>query len=155
LSDHKHACLVYVAATASSRGAVKARLEQEGYLVCEEKAELEDALAAHQGNKDHLPAALAECISAADLCVFLLPEGQADDGVLDEAASLANQLGKRIVGIVAGTRDRYPEPFDDHAHSMVREDSDRLDDAICGSEVWERPDRSPVGDRPIKHIRCQ
>jgi hypothetical protein len=87
--------------------------------------------------------------------VFLLPEDEADDGAIDEAADLANRLEKRIVGVVAGARDSYPESLDDHAHSMVREDSDRLDDVICGSEVWEAPDRSLAGERPIKHIRCQ
>lgn len=154
MSDVKRACLVYVAATAAHRGPVKARLETNGYSVCEVEAPLEDALAAREGFAD-LPADLVDCISNSEVCVFLLPEDSANDGALDDAAGLANRLKKRIVGVVAGARDLYPQSFDDHAKSMVRDDSDRLDDAICGSEVWERPDRSPVGPRTITHIRCQ
>ena len=154
MADVKRACLVFVTATASKRGPVKARLEEDGYSVCEVKAELEYALAARAGESE-LPIALVECISGSDLCVFLLPEDQADDALVGGAATLANKLQKRVVGVVAGARAVYPESFDDHAASMVREDSVRLHDAICGSEIWERPNGSLIGDRPIKHVRCQ
>ncbi|MDR6288815.1 hypothetical protein E9232_001322 [Inquilinus ginsengisoli] len=154
MSDQKRACLIFVKATEGRRAAVRTRLEQNGYSVCEVEAELDDALAAQSGGSD-LPAELIECISKSDLCVFLLPEAEANDGVLDDAAGLANNLGKRIVGIVSGDRIGYPQNLDDHAGSMIREGSDRFDDAVCGTDVWERPDRSPVVDRPIKHIRCQ
>lgn len=154
MSDQKRACLVYVKATEGGRAAIRDRLEQRGYTVCEAEAELEDALAAQQG-VSNLPAPLAQCISMSDLSVFLLPEDAATDGAIGGAGGLANQLGKRIVGVVAGARVKYPESFDDYAHAMVREDSGRFDDAISGTEVWEQPDRSPVADRPIKHIRCQ
>jgi hypothetical protein len=154
LSEQKRACLVFVAATEGGRDGVRVRLEQAGYVVCEVKADLEDAVAAREGGSN-VPAALAECISSSELCIFLLPEEESSDGILGEAAGLANQLEKRFVGVVAGDRVGYPESFDDHAQSMVRQGSTRLDDAICGTEVWERPDRSPVADRPIKHVRCQ
>lgn len=154
LEDQKRACLVYVAETAAGVEAVKTRLEQNGFAVCAVEAKLEDALAAQNG-ETNLPEALAECIDGSDLCVFLLPESEANDGGLGQACGLASQLGKRIIGIVAGTRENYPEPFEDNAESMIRQESDRLTDAICGTEVWERPDRSPVADRPIKHVRCQ
>ena len=154
LSKQKRACLVYVAATDGSRAAVRARLERLDYVVCEVKAELADALAAQSGQGE-LPTELAECISASDLCVFLLPEAGVDDGLLGDAAGLANQLGKPILGVVVGGRTEYPQSFDDHARSMVREDSDRFDDAACGTEIWEQPDRTPVGGRKIRHIRCQ
>lgn len=154
MSDAKRACLVYVTATAAKRGPVKAQLEKSGYAVCEVKAQLEDAVAARAGSAD-LPGELADCISNSELCVFLLPEDDADDGILDDAAGLANRLQKRIVGVVAGARDIYPQSFNDHAKSMVRANGDRLDDAIFGSELWEGPDRSPVSPRTITHIRCQ
>lgn len=154
LITQKRACLIYVEATAARRDKVKSRLIENGYSVCEVKAELDDALAAQAGQPG-LPAALSECIAGSELCVFLLPEAQTSDCLLDSAAGLSNQLGKRIVGVVAGAREKYPRSFDDNAAAMVREGSARLDDAICGAEVWERPDRSQVADRPIKHIRCQ
>lgn len=154
MSIQKRACLVYASATEGRRATVRARLEQNGYSVCEVRAELDDALAAQSGQGE-LPAELTDCISGADLSIFLLPESTANDGTLGDAAAFANGLGKRMVGIVAGNRREYPQSLDDHASSMIREDSDRLDDAICGTEVWEEPDRSPVPDRPIKHIRCQ
>ncbi len=154
MKNQKRACLVYVTATEGGRNAVKVRLEQRGYSVCEVRAEFDEALAAKAGKAD-LPIALAECIAGSDLCVFLLPEAEVDDCALDKASGLASQLAKRVIGVVAGIRTKYPESFDDSAQSMVRENSNRLDDAISGIEVWERPDRSPVADRTIKHVRCQ
>lgn len=154
LPDQKRACLVYVSATEDGRAAARAGLEKLGYSVCEVKAELDDAQAA-RSQEGNLPVELADCISTSDLCVFLLPEIEADDGVLDVAASLANQLGKCIVGVVAGKRGEYPLGFDDHAASMVRKGSGRFDDAVCGAEIWEQPDGSLVTDRTITHIRCQ
>ncbi len=154
LANKKRACLVYVAATEAGRDAIRARLEQSGYSVCEIKAEQDVALAAQSGQVD-LPIALAECITGSDLCVFLLPEEECDDCGLGGAAGLAVQLGRRIIGIVAGGRTEYPESFDTGAGSMLRIGSDRLDDAINGTDVWERQDRSPAVDRPIKHVRCQ
>jgi hypothetical protein len=154
LSEEKRACLIYVTATEGNRDSVRARLEQGGYRVCEVKAELDDALAAKEGSRD-LPVALTECITTSHVCVFLLPEETMNDGMIGDAADLANRLEKRIIGVIAGARVVYPESLDDHAHSMVRENSGRLDDAICGTEVWERPNRLPVADRPIEHVRCQ
>lgn len=154
LANKKSACLVYVAATEAGRDAIKVHLEQSGYLVCEVKAEHGVALAAQSGQMD-LPVGLAECITKSDLCVFLLPEKQLDDCGLGGAAGLAVQRGKRIIGIVAGDRIDYPESFITGAGSMLRMGSDRLDDAINGSDVWERQDRSPTIERRIKHVRCQ
>lgn len=152
--DKKRACLVYVAATEDGREEVRRRLEQSGYAVCEVKAEHDVALAAQAGHAS-LPDVLMECIAGSNLCLFLLPEEEASDGCLSGAAGLASRLGKRIIGIVAGTRIKYPESFGDSAGSMLRVDSDRLDNAISGSDFWERQDRSLVVDRPIKHVRCQ
>lgn len=154
MSNQKRACLVYVRATEGGRATVRARLEQNGYSVCEVRAELDDALAAQSGQGE-FPAELTDCISGSDLCIFLLPESAEEDWALDDAAGLAGRTGKRMIGVVAGNRREYPQSLDDHASSMIRESSDRLDDAICGAEVWEQPDRSLVPDRPIKHIRCQ
>lgn len=154
MADQKRACLVYVSATEGQRASVRARLERNGYSVCEVKAELGDALVAQSGQGE-LPAELTECISGADLCIFLLPESAVSDEALGDAAAFAQRLSKRMVGIVAGSRGEYPQSLDDHASSMIREGSDRLDEAICGTEVWEQPDRSPVLHRPIKHVRCQ
>jgi hypothetical protein len=154
LANKKHACLVYVTATEAGCDAARVRLEQSGYSVCEVKAELDVALAAQAGQAG-LPIPLAECITGSDLCVFLLPEEDKDDCGLGGAAGLAGQLGKRMIGLVAGARTEYPESFEAGAGSMLRVGSDRLNDAIDGTEIWEGRDQSPVVDRPIKHIRCQ
>jgi 3-hydroxyisobutyrate dehydrogenase-like beta-hydroxyacid dehydrogenase len=153
MPDMKRACLIYVTATEALRAPVKARLEAQGFDVCEVKADLEDALAAQEG-ATQLPAALADCIAQSDLCVFLLPEEAGGDGLIGAAAGMAGGLDKQSVCVVAGGREEYPAEIDDHA-SIVREDSERLDDAICGTEVHEAPDRSPAPDRKIDHIRCQ
>lgn len=154
MTDKKRACLIYVAATAGDRCPTRASLEEAGYDVCEVMAELHDALAA-QSAVDDLPEALATCIAQSDLCVFLLPADQDHDGLLSEAAALAHRAGKRMVGVVAGARDQYPEPLDDHAGAMVRQGSKQLPAAVVGAEIWEGPGGSPAPVREIKHIRCQ
>lgn len=153
MPDKKRACLVYVTATEAMRAPVRARLDAQGYEVCEVKAEVEDALAAQAGASP-LPVELAECIAQSELCIFLLPEESEMDGLIGAAAGMAGGLDKQSVCVVAGGREEYPAEVDDHA-SIVREDSDRLDDAICGTEVREAPDRSPAPDRKIDHVRCQ
>lgn len=152
--EQKVACLVYVAATANKRQAVVDRLHREGYQVREFKAPLKDALSAKAG-RTPIPAALAQCIADADLCVFLLPEAEQDDCILGAAVELAGGSGKRVIGVVSGDRHQYPEGFEDIAESMLRHGSDRLEAAIRGDKIWERPDRSPVEDRKITHQRCQ
>ena len=153
MPDKKRACLIYVTATEAMRAPVKSRLQAQGYDVCEVKAEVEDALAAQAGSSA-LPAILAKCIVESDLCVFLLPEEAEADGLIGAAAGMAGGLDKPSVCVVAGDREEYPAEVDDHA-SIVREDSDKLDDAICGAEVHEAPDRSLSPDRQIDHVRCQ
>ncbi len=154
MANQKRACLVYVAATRPGVEAMKQELESAGYDVCAVEAVLDEATKAQAGEAG-LPYALEECIRSSDLCVFLLPEEASHDGALGGGAGLAGQLGKRLICIVAGDRENYPEEFDDAADSMLRQGSDRLDDALNGNDAWERPDRSPVADRPIKHVRCQ
>jgi hypothetical protein len=150
----KRACLIYVTATENDRAAVREELEGAGYVVCEVKAELDEALAAKAG-EDGLRDEITACVGASELCIFLLPEDDADDGVIGTAAGYADSLGKRLIGIVAGSRTSYPDVLEDFAPSMVRVGSDRLAQAIAGDDVWEAADRSPVADRPIKHVRCQ
>lgn len=154
MPDVKRACLVYVAATEGLRGVVRLRLQANGYLICEVKADLDDALAAQAGSTN-LPAKLVNCMTNADLCIFLLPEKATADGLIGPAVGLASELDKPTVCVVAGSRADYPQCVDDHAQAIVREDSNRLDDAICGKEIREMPDRSLSPDRIIQHIRCQ
>jgi hypothetical protein len=154
MADKKRACIVYVSATARLRATVRDKLEKEGYAVHEVKADLDDALAAQAGGVD-LPPKLKDCIENSDLCVFLLPEAEENDGCIGAAADFASKLEKRLVGVVAGAREKFPASLDDHADAMVRDTSERIGEAINGKEVWEKPDRSLVTDRPIKHIRCQ
>jgi hypothetical protein len=148
------ACLVYVPATAALRAGARARLEAEGYEVCEVLAELDGAIAAEAGNTD-LPAALKDCISAAEICVFLLPENEADDGCLSGCGGLASQLGKPFIAVVSETREALPQPFDDDAAGVVRDCEDGLVGAIRGDRTFKGPDGSGAIDRNIKHIRCQ
>lgn len=150
----KRACIVYVAATAGERAAVRKELEGAGYVVCEVKAEIEEALAAKAG-QDGLREELAACIGASELCVFLLPEDDAQDGEIGTAAGYADGLGKRLIGVVAGARTSYPDVMEDFAPSMIRVGSERLAEAIAGADIWEAADRSPIADRKIRHVRCQ
>lgn len=147
------ACVIYVKATEQELDPVRAKLEEAGYSVCAVEAALRDAVAAQAG-ETAIPEALAECIRDADLCVFLLPEMASDDACVGAGAGLASQLGKRIVGIVAGARADYPHDFET-AGGMIRQNSERIEQVIRGEDIWENPDRSVIKDRVIKHVRCQ
>jgi hypothetical protein len=154
MPEPKRACLIYVEATANSRAAVRAHLEETGHSVCEVRASLDDALAAEAGMGD-LPQTLEECISQASFCVFLLPENEADDELLGAAAGYTSRLGKSFVGVAAGARDEYPESFGDCAEAIVRKDSARLIEAIEGQRIWEQPDSGLLGNREIAHVTCR
>lgn len=151
---HQQACLVYVAATAEKRDAVRVQLKEAGYTVCEVKADLEEALASQAG-QTALSDGLKECIESSDVCVFLLPEDPASDGLMGAAAGAADSCGKPVVGVIEGRRSTYPEEFQDTAHSMVREGSPSFPKAIGGEEIWERADRTRVTERPFKTVKCQ
>lgn len=152
--DTKRACLVYVAATASKREAVRRQLEESGYSICEVKADLEDAIAAQAG-EDSLPDALRTCIESSEVAVFLLPEDSASDGLMGQAAGAADSCGKPVIGVIEGSRSIYPEEFQDTAHSMIREGSTTLPAALAGEEIWEKADRTRIVERPFKTVRCQ
>jgi hypothetical protein len=154
MADPRRACLVYVAATQGNRAQVRAELEQAGFAVCEVLAAVDDARAAQAGAGD-LPPALAACLRDAQLCVFLLPEDEKADGLIGAAAAEAQAGGKRIIGVVAGARERYPEALDDFARAMVRVGSGRLGEAVSGVEVWEAPGGGPIAKRDARNVKCQ
>lgn len=152
--SQKRACLIYVSATEDGVLAAQQRLEAQGYSVCAVEADDADAKAAQSGDGG-LPEPLMNCIESSDVCVFLLPSEAASDCLLGASAGAAIGQGKPIVGIVWGQRGDYPEEFGDYARSMVRRDSERIEDALAGAEIWEGPDRTLVPPRTIKHVRCQ
>ena len=123
----KRACLVYVTATTGMVSAARARLEAEGYGVCEVLADLDTATAATAQDGSALPIALKDCIEAADLCVFLLPE----DG-----------------------RNVLPEPFEKDAAGIVHDCDEALSEAIRGDRSFKNPDGT-ARERGIRHLKCQ
>jgi hypothetical protein len=155
MATKKKACLVYVKATEHNLEAVRFALLEAGYSICEVKAELKDAIAAKESQFEQVPKELKDCITESELCIFLLPEDEAEDGYLGGSASFAHKSEKRIIGVVAGARTVFPQPFEDAADSMIRAGSKRLSDVIAGKEIWENPDSSPVADRNIPRIKCQ
>jgi hypothetical protein len=154
VSKDRRACLLYVAATANVREAARVKLEQEGYTVCEVRAELEVARAAEAGDVD-LPAEVTDCMTGADLCVFLIPEYEVGDGLLVGCGGLAVELGKRFIVVAAGARETFPQVVDDGASAIVRDCDEGLIGAIRGDRVFVKPDGSRSPDRPIDHVRCQ
>lgn len=149
----KTACVIYVASTSVELATVKQSLERESYKV---RSLLVSADVAQyiRDNDGQVPPKVRECIEQADLCIFLLPEDPAEDSGLHGAAGLAGQMGKRVVGLVAGSRAIYPAEFE-LAGSMVRFSSPRLRSVIQGENIWEEADTSPAKDRDIDHQRCQ
>lgn len=152
--DSKRACLIYSPAAIDRLPGVRAALVDQGYEVCEVEATPTDGALAAAG--DHpLPQALLDCISAAALCVFLLPENEADDGCLAGGAGAAEVGGKPMVGVYVGQRSVYPQVLDEHAESMVRAEGRHLIEAVSGVPIWEAPDGKRAPDREIVRVRCQ
>lgn len=149
----KTACVIYVAVTKAELSPVKKSLESEGYKVT---CLLVSADVAQyiKDNDGKVPPEIRENIEQADLCIFLLPEDPAEDSGMQGAVGLAGQMGKRVVGLVAGSRDIYPTEFE-LAGSMIRLSSPRLKSVIQGENIWEEADESPTKDRSIDHQRCQ
>lgn len=149
----KNACVVYVQATKTEAPRIKAELEKNGYSVCSVLASLEAAKSAQRGAMD-LPDALKRCVEQAQLCVFLVPEEQPDDQGISGAIGFAGQLGKRMIGLVAGSRTVYPPGFE-MVGSALRLSSTRLSTCIQGNDIWESEDAKVVEERRIDHQKCQ
>jgi hypothetical protein len=154
MTEQRKACLVYVAATADRRANVRSALEARGYKVDEVEVPVPEAAAA-QSTEGETPEGLRDCVHTADLCVFLLPEEEADDGLLGAAGGVADGLGKPLLGVFCGERIEAPQVFEDIGGAVVRQDSDRLLDAIDGKEIFENPDGSLRERRKIDHVKCQ
>lgn len=152
-NQKKNACVIYVASTKSELPRVQVELERNGYVVCTVLAAV-DTVRKLRSDEGDVPEAIRRCIESSDLCVFLVPEDEVEDGGLHGAAGLASQLGKRIVGLVNGGRIVYPEAFE-VAGAIIRMSSARLASVIQGEDTWEAADSSIIKDRPIRHQRCQ
>lgn len=153
METQKTACLIYVASLKQELPRVQESLEREGYKVVTLLVSLSVAQQIKE-NSGQVPAEVRACIEQADICVFLLPEETVEDVGLSGAAGLAGQLGKRIIGLVAGARTVYPEGFE-LAGAMIRLASPRLKSVLQGEDTWEAEDKSPIKERGIDHQRCQ
>lgn len=153
METQKTACVIYVASLESELPRIQEDLVRECYKVISLLVSLD--VAQHiKENRGQIPPKVRECIEQADLCVFLLPEETTEDGGLNGVAGLAGQLGKRIVGLIAGARTVYPEGFE-LAGAMIRLASPRLKSVLQGEDTWETTDKSPIKKRDIDHQRCQ
>lgn len=150
----KKACLIYVTATAGMKAGARARLEAEGYEVCEVLADLDDAAAAEAGQPAISPD-LKACIDAAELCIFLLPEDGSRDGGIGAGGSYASELGKPVIAVATGSREAFPQVFDADSAGIVHHYEDGLLDAIRGDTSFNRPDGSKAPPRKTDHVKCQ
>lgn len=154
MEQTKRACLIYVSATTGMAPAARARLEADGYTVCEVLADLDTAAAAATQDGSVLPSPLKDCIDTADLCVFLLPEDAGGDGLMVSGGGMASELGKPFIGVVDGQRETLPEPFEMDAAGIVRDCDESLSKAIKGDRSFKNPDGT-VRERGIRHLKCQ
>ncbi|MBX9403153.1 hypothetical protein K4L06_17730 [Lysobacter sp. BMK333-48F3] len=153
MSRQKKACVIYVNSNKDELPRVQEELEQNGYAVCSALASTEAARGLLHDESD-VSETIRNCISNAELCIFLIPEELEQDGEIHGAASVAGQLGKRMVGLVGGARTVYPQEFD-IAGAIIRISSARLANVIQGEDVWESADNAPIKDRVIDHQKCQ
>lgn len=154
MTKAKRACLVYTASTAGDRDAVRKRLEDGGYDVCEVEAQLADAVAAEAGEAA-IPADLQACIDASEVCIFLIPDDASALGDVGSGIGVGNASGKRVVAVLAGQPKNLPQKVDDLADAVVCVDSDELIPAVEGKPVWEAPGKEDGQPRKTKRVKCQ
>jgi hypothetical protein len=153
MEQKKSACVIYVAKTKAELPHATRTLNSEGFEVCAVLATVEVAQTAQSGGDD-LPPPVRACIANSELCVFLIPAEDQDDEGIGQAASLAAQMGRRVIGLVSGDRAEYPEGFRT-ANSVIRIASERFSTSVHGTDVWETPDNEVLSDRTIHHQKCQ
>lgn len=93
---------------------------------------------------------------AGTFVVYITPKTKNSEWVNWEI-EYAHKLGKRIIGVWAyGHNDcEVPEGLERYADAIVGWNGSQILDAIDGKvEGWERPDGSPVPERPIKRYGC-
>ncbi len=152
MNTQKNACVIYVTATKGDLPAIQEELEKSEYTVCSVHATLEAAKAAQSGS-ENIPEAIKRCIERSNQCLFLIPENEDNDEGIGEAAGLAIQLGKRLVGLVAGSRTELPEGFD-ALGIIIGMRSPRVAAVIQGDDTSELEGK-PARDRSIDHQKCQ
>lgn len=150
--DRPKACIVYVPETAATVATVRAELETQGFTVCDAEA-VGDLAGTLQ--EEQLPQPVVDCMKGAELCVFLLPENVADDGLIGLSAAMVGSAEIRTIGVYAGGRTSFPEALDERAESIIRVEGPNLPEAISGVPIWEKPDGQRVAEREIIRVRCQ
>jgi hypothetical protein len=145
------ACIVFTVGLEKEVSPISTQLSAKGYNVCVAAADQEIVEAAQAG-ASCIPDAVKNCISDAEICVFLIPRQDAES--VEIAAGFAGSMGKQIVA-VAEDIDSLPQVFDDFAKSVVVVGSPKLGNALQGESVWERPTGSSDGKRIIHRVKCQ
>lgn len=144
------ACIVFTTGLEQKAQTVSQQLNERGFEVCMTGAEQPEVEAA----KAEKPVSdeIQSCIDKAVISIFLIPE----DGYehMKGAAEHAASCGTRMV-VIAENVESLPQVFDDHAYSVLRIDSPRLDEVIGGLPVWERADGNPRDERDIDRVLCQ
>lgn len=155
MTSEKSACVVYVHATTALLPRVREELEREGFKVSAVEASVEDAAAAQDGHGD-VEEALAACVKSADRVVFLIPEDTGQDGLIGVGAGLAARAGKDVVGVISGARATSLQVIEDVARGVIRADSARFREVICGTEeVFELPNGKPAPPKKPTRVACQ
>lgn len=147
----KKACVVYTDDFKEEVPAVVKGLEEEGFGVCISVADRDEAEAAEAGIIENVNEAVKDCISNAEICVFLIPRSMPE--CITGAAKCAGVSGGEIVAVVEDIKS-IPQIFDELATSIVCAGSPQLPEALGGKEVWEAAKQSSEG-RKIPRIKCQ
>lgn len=147
----KKACVVFTVGLESEVPSVADQLANQGFAVCSASADQEIVEAAQKGSTS-LPDEVKNCIDNAAICVFLVPQKDAEPVVA--AAGYAGRSGKKIVAVCEDP-STLPQVFDDLASSVVHVDNPRLADAIQGNTVWDGPTGPDGAKRSISRVKCQ
>lgn len=150
----KKACIIYTAAKEVEADSVVERLKANGYEVWAKKVTAEVAEAA-QGESSPVPPEVAECLSAAEVCIILVDDDPAVSSGMGGIAGLASDGGCRVV-TVGGKPDALPVELDDIIDGHVPSaDTPDLIKIVDGRPDRISPDNTPVPKRNEDRVKCQ
>ena len=145
------ACIVFTVGLEKEILPISTQLSANGFTVCVAAADQEIVESAQAG-ASCVPDAVKNCISDAEICIFLIPRQYAES--VEIAAGFAGRIGKKIIA-VAEDINSLPQIFDDLAKSAVAVGSPKLNNALRGESAWEPTTDFSDGKRIINRVKCQ
>lgn len=96
-------------------------------------------------NPDYIKSLLRPHIDWAGTVVVLIGEKTSESNWVNWEVEYAADQGKRIVGVFlrGATDSDLPEALKENGNALVTWNSEKIDRAVNGEDIWENPDGTP------------